>query len=262
MRLRAATALAGALGALLVTPFAWLALLSVARTWRYPALWPSAWQWDQWRALGAEGRALAAHAGVSLLLACCVGVIATLAGFATSRALRGPGMARAWLPVAALPFVLSPVVYGASISQAYGWLGLGGRGAGVFLAQLPFAYGYAVLVCHGFWTPHTRALLEQARTLGAGRRQRLLRVELPLARALLGLCLFQTALMSWFDFALVRTIGGGRVQTLSLAVFDYFSAGDLRLASASALLLIAPPALALLWNPALLLPAVSRTSQP
>ena len=80
-------------------------------------------------ALGAEARALAAHAGVSLLLASCVGVAATLAGFATSRALRGPGMARTWLPVAALPFVLSPVVYGASISQAYDWLGLGGRGA-------------------------------------------------------------------------------------------------------------------------------------
>lgn len=262
MRARPATALAAALGALLLAPFAWLAALSVARTWRYPALWPSAWQWEQWRALGGEAHALASHAGVSLLLALCVGVVATFAGFATSRALREPRSARAWLPVAALPFVLSPVVYGASVSQGYTWLGLGGRGAGVFLAQLPFAYGYAVLVCHGFWTPHTRALLDQARTLGAGPWLRLARVELPLARPLLGLCLFQTALMSWFDFALVRTIGGGRVQTLSLAVFDYFGAGDLRLASASALLLVAPPALALLWNPALLLPAVARRAAP
>jgi putative spermidine/putrescine transport system permease protein len=258
MHARSALALALTLCALLLAPLAWLIALSFTRGWRYPALWPQGWQWDAWLALGAEGRALAGHAGTSLLLALSVGLAATVAGFATSRALRAPTAGRGWLALAALPFAVSPVVYGACIGQGYGWLGLRGEMLGVFLAQLPLAYGYAVLLCHGFWTTRNRALLDLSRTLGASSVARLLRVELPLARGLLGLCLFQTALMSWFDFALVRSLGAGRVQTLSLAVFDYFDAGDLRLASASALVLIAPPALALLWNPALLLPAAAR----
>lgn len=262
MRASLAKALAIPLGALLLAPLAWLIALSFTRGWRYPTLWPQGWQWDAWLALGAEGRALAGHAGTSLLLALGVGLVATSAGFATSRALRAPAAGRGWLALAALPFALSPVVYGACIGQGYAWLGLRGNLFGVFLAQLPLAYGYAVLLCQGFWTARNRALLDLSRTLGAAPSARLLRVELPLARGLLGLCLFQTALMSWFDLALVRTLGAGRVQTLSLAVFDYFGAGDLRLASASALVLIAPPALALVWNPALLLPAPARRDAP
>ena len=250
-----ASLLAVALGALCVAPLAWLVALSLARGWRYPALWPGDWQLAQWRILAGDGRALVLFTAQSLLLALAVGLTATAAGFVTSRALSRGRAARAWLALAGLPFAIAPVVYAASVGQAYNRLGLAGQGVGVYLAQLPFAYGYAVLICQGFWAAHTRALGDLARTLGASSVQRLLRVELPLARGLLGLCLFQTALMSWFDFALVRTIGAGRVQTLTLAVFDYFGAGDLRLASAAALLLIVPPALALAWDPRLLRPA-------
>lgn len=262
MKRRPAATLAGLLGVIMLAPFAWLLALSFARHWRYPALWPTAWQSDQWRTLDSGWNNLTTLAVNSLLLALCVGVTATFAGFYTSRALASQAGMRGWLALAGLPFALSPVVYGLCIGQAYSWFGLSGAYAGVALAQFPFAYGYAVLICHGFWTPQTRALNDLARTLGANRWQRTLRVELPLAAGLLGLCLFQTALMSWFDFTLTRVIGAGRVQTLTLAVFDYFSAGDLRLACASALLLIAPPTMALAINPALLLPAAARRTVP
>lgn len=252
---RRARLLATGVGIVVMLPLAWLVSLSLARSWRYPALWPSDWQLTQWQAVVSGRSELVMLTSTSLALALAVGVCATIAGFLTSRALQERANAARWLAVASLPFAVAPVVYGAVIAQTYNRLGLGGRGIGVFLAQFPFAYGYAVLICHAYWTPHTRAQGELAHGLGATRGQRLRRVDWPLARGLLGLCLFQTALMSWFDFALVRTIGGGRVQTLTLAVFDYFRAGDLRLASASALLLIVPPALALAWNPALLLPA-------
>lgn len=254
--------LARVLGAIVLAPFVWLLALSFAGHWRYPALWPSAWQLDQWRTLDSGWTSLSTLAVNSFLLAMCVGVTATTAGFYTSRALASQPGIRGWLALAGLPFAVSPVVYGLCIGQAYSWFGLSGAYAGVALAQLPFAYGYAVLICHGFWTPQTRALTDLAQTLGANRWQRTLRVELPLGGGLLALCLFQTALMSWFDFTLTRVIGAGRVQTLTLAVFDYFSAGDLRLACASALLLIAPPAVALAINPALLLAAAARRTVP
>ena len=46
---RAATSLlATTLALLIALTFALLLLLSFARTWRYPALWPQAWQSSQW----------------------------------------------------------------------------------------------------------------------------------------------------------------------------------------------------------------------
>jgi putative spermidine/putrescine transport system permease protein len=61
-------------------------------------------------------------------------------------------------------------------------------------------------------------------------------------------CLFQTFLISWFDYPLALLIGSGQVQTLTIRLFEYFNSGDIRLAATCALLLMAPPLLALLTN--------------
>ena len=249
-----------ALVVLIGLPFALLVMLSLARSWRYPALWPSAWQFDQWRAVGAAWPALVTTVLRSALLAISVGLLATAAGFLTSRVIAARRNTRAWLALGVLPFAISPVVYALCLGQAFAWLDLSGHMLGVLLAQLPFAYANAVLLCHGYWTRHSRELGELAHALGASDTQLWWRVHLPLARGLLGMCLFQTALMSWFDFALVRVIGAGRVQTLTLAVFDYFGSGDLRLAATASVLLILPPVLALLLDPRLLLPAPAWSS--
>ena len=253
--------LAATLTALIALPFVVLLIQSLARSWPYPALWPQSWQFDQWWVLGAAWPTLAAAAWRSLILAVLVAVLATSAGFFTSHALTQGAHRQHWLALALLPFAVPPVIYALSLAQAYAALGLNGRYGGVLLAQLPFAYGYAVLLCGGYWTRHSRELGELALALGARPRQVWWRVHLPLARGLLGVCLFQTALMSWFDFALVRIIGAGHVETLTLKVFDYLGAGDLRQAAAAALLLLGPPCLAVLINPRLLWPPVmSRVS--
>ena len=252
--------LAVALTALIALPFVVLLMQSLARSWSYPALWPQRWQLEQWLVLGAAWPSLAAAAWRSLVLALLVALVATGAGFFTSRALTRSALRQRWLALALLPFAVPPVVYALSLAQAYAALGLNGHYGGVLLAQLPFAYGYAVLLCRGYWTRHSRALDELALSLGARPAQVWWRVHVPLARGLLGVCLFQTALMSWFDFALVRVIGAGHVETLTLKVFDYLGAGDLRQAAAAALLLLGPPCLALLANPRLLWPPVSRAA--
>ena len=255
MRSFAASLLATVLALLIALPFALLLLLSLTRNWRYPALWPQVWQNDQWLVFGYEWSGLGAIALRSLLLAAGVAVLATSAGFFTSRAIALHRCARYWLALALLPFAVPSVVYALCLGQGFAALDLTGHYSGVALAQWPFAYAYAVLLSHAYWTRHNIALDELAHSLGARRGQIWWRVHLPLARGVLGVCLFQTALMSWFDFALVRVIGAGRVETLTLRVFDYLGAGDQRQAAAAALLLIAPPALALVINPHLLIPA-------
>ena len=255
MRHLAAKLLAALLVLLITLPFALLLLLSLTRHWHYPALWPQVWQADQWLVFGDEWRDLAALALRSVLLAAAVALLATTSGFFTSHAIALQGHARHWLALALLPFAVPPVVYALCLGQGFAALDLSGHYGGVVLAQWPFAYAYAVLLNHAYWTRHNLALHELAMSLGARPGQIWWRVHLPLARGMLGICLFQTALMSWFDFALVRMVGGGRVETLTLRVFDYLGAGDLRQAAAAALLLITPPALALLINPYLLIPA-------
>ncbi len=61
--------------------------------------------------------------------------------------------------------------------------------------------------------------------------------------------------MSWFDFTLTRVIGAGRVQTLTLAVFDYFSA-EIYDWHVRAPVVVTLPAVALAINPALLRPSL------
>ncbi len=248
--------------ALLVTaillPLAVLALMSLSREWRYPELWPASVQLRQWQVFSAEWQPLFATTVRSASLALAVGIVASTAGFMTSRRIKLRAGYTRWLSLAILPFAVSPVVLGLSLGQSFTWLGLSGKYAGVALAQFPFAYAYAVLLTQGFWNRHTHALSELALALGASEGAIWWRVRLPLARGLLVICLFQTALMSWFDFALARLIGAGRVETLPLKVFDYFGAGDLRLAAAAGVLLVAPPAVALLLNPRLLVPSIYR----
>ena len=72
------------------------------------------------------------------------------------------------------------------------------------------------------------------------------RVLLPLAWPLLRTALFQTFLLSWFDFGLTNLLSVGKVRTLTVQVFTYVGEANAQLAAVASLLLLLPPAL-LLW---------------
>ncbi|MGQ0697226.1 MAG: ABC transporter permease [Panacagrimonas sp.] len=232
----------------LAVPLLLLVLLSVARDWTYPDLWPRDLQWTQWSLLAADSQGLLTAVLRSLGIGLAVAFSATALAFVSSRRVTLHRRRDSLLSLALLPFAISPVVLGVSLN--YGWiqLHLAGNVFGVMLAQFLFAYAYGVLLLQGFWNARIAALCELAASLGASESQIWRRVRLPLARGLLGVCLFQTFLISWFDFALARLVGAGRVQTLPLKVFEYFGSGDFRLAAACGLLLVLPPFLALTTN--------------
>ena len=58
--------------------------------------------------------------------------------------------------------------------------------------------------------------------------------------------LFQTFLLSWFDFGLTNLLSVGKVRTLTVQVFTYVGEANAQLAAVASLLLLLPPAL-LLW---------------
>ncbi len=168
-RLKRACARLGlhAMTLVMLVPFAVLACCRWRAAGVIRTLWPSAWQFDQWRVFGDQGAALASAALHSTSLALVVAVTATVIGFFTSQAVAGHRHEQRWMALALLPYALPPVVFAIGIGQAWAALHLSGSTAGVVLAQLPFATAYAVLLCRGYWTPHTLALAELAMSLGA-----------------------------------------------------------------------------------------------
>lgn len=245
-------ALVWTLSALLVLPLIMLILLSLARHWTWPALLPAELQVRQWQDLFTDASSLVAVVLRSLGMGIGVAVVATALGFVSSRSVARHPRQGQLLAVLHLPFAVSPVVLGVSLLYTFLRLHLAGHVAGVMLAHLVFAYAYAVILLSGFWNLQVQSLAELAVSLGAQRRQVWLQVLMPIARPLLGICLFQTFLISWFDYALALLIGDAQVATLTLTLYQYFSSGDIRLAATCGLLLLAPPLLALALNQRLL----------
>lgn len=232
----------------LMAPLAVLLLTSLAGEWRYPALWPSDVALGQWRLLARDAGALTRATLTSAGIGAVVAALATAAGLITSERIARHPHRRELLTLAVLPVAVSPVVLALSMNDAFIRVHLAGTAAGVIAAQTAFAYAYATLLLNSLWNPRLRTLTELAVALGADRRQLWGRLWLPLAAPFIGVCLFQTFLMSWCDFTLARLFGAGRVVTLPVRVFEYFASGDLRLAAACGLLLVTPPLLALLYN--------------
>ncbi|HEV7671511.1 MAG TPA: ABC transporter permease [Thermoanaerobaculia bacterium] len=228
-------------------PIALLALLSLAARWPYPEIWPGEIRLDPWRELldfqhGGLPRVL----GASILLSTVVALVSTaLSYLAAKRIAAHPARARLSL-LAYAPYVMSPVVLGVCLLYLYLKLGLAGTFPGVVLAQTIFATSFGVVFFLGFWNEEKRALEDLVRTLGGTTWQLYSRVLLPISRGPLGLCAFQTFLISWFQYGLTVLIGGGAVQTLPMKVFDYVNEANLSYAALASLLLVLPPLL-LLW---------------
>ncbi|TAN00396.1 MAG: hypothetical protein EPN40_03950 [Rhodanobacteraceae bacterium] len=229
------------LAVLWASPLLLLTMLSISRRWAWPHVWPTAWQWTQWAYFLRGRHALLFVFLMSVSISITVAVISTVLAFPTSRAIARHGGRSGWLALAHLPFAVSPVVLGVALLYGFLRLGLAGHAVGVMLAQSILAYAYGTILLHGFWSKRINAFAVLAETLGATPWQRWSRVLVPIARPVLAICLFQTFLVSWFDFALVLLVGGGRVTTLTLQLYEYVRSGDIRLAATCALLLAIPP---------------------
>ncbi len=228
-----------------VVPFALLATWSVGGTWFYPALLPSGRTLDSWRQVG--GGDLGAAALRSVALGVGTGAAGTAVGLPVGRALarlrgarRHVGAALAFLPVAAPPVALA-------VGVQYFFLrsGLGGTALGVLLAHLVPAAGYLSLYFLGVFAAYDDGPEEEARTLGATAWQALRLVTLPALRRQVAEAAALGFLVSWAQVALTQLVGGGLVRTLPTEVFSYVRSGQDRFAATGALLLSAPPLLAL-----------------
>ncbi|MFY9825237.1 MAG: ABC transporter permease [Thermoanaerobaculia bacterium] len=237
-------------------PLAVLAVLSFAGAWPFPDVVPSRWTVSRWLEVLAGRGGLAASFGVSVLISAAVALLSTGLGFVTSKHVAYHPRRRLLLFLAYVPFALSPVILGVCLLYVAIQAGLSGTVAGVILAQTIFAYGFAIVLFQGLWSPRMRAFEDLVRTLGGSTWQLYARVLVPLSKEMLLLCFFQTFLISWFQYGLTVLVGGGQVKTLTLKVYDFVGEANVFYAALASCLLIIPPALLLWANKRILFKAV------
>ena len=240
--------LACAVGAACVLPFVYLAVLSLARRWTFPHLRPEAFDTGAWTRLGTGAEGIGGSLLLSLALSTTVAALSTAAGFVTGRTVGYDRRKDRWLLLAYAPFVLSPAVLGVCLLYVFLRLGLAGGFVGVAAGQFVFAYAFDVVLFSGFWNDEVRALELLVYTLGGSVAQAYWRALLPVSRGVLLVGFFQSFLLSWFDYGLTLILGSGRVQTLTVRVFEYIGAGNFPLAAVSACLLVFPPLALLTLN--------------
>jgi putative spermidine/putrescine transport system permease protein len=233
---------------LFVFPFLFLPVLSIGSNWSYPHLLSDQVDLSNWLTLLSAHSSLLYGLFLSLVISLSVGSMSTALGFITSRSVAFHRRNSQLLFVAYLPYVLSPVVYSACIYFFFVKAQLTGKMGGVILAQFLIAYPFSVIFFSGYWSNRLKSMEELAATLGANTVQTFFRVLVPVSKSMLLVCFFQTFLISWFEYGLTTIIGVGKIQTLTIKVYQYVNEANPHFAAVASCLLIAPPAILLWFN--------------
>jgi putative spermidine/putrescine transport system permease protein len=220
--------------------------LSFSQNWVFPALLPERLSANSWSELITGNNGILQSAGLTLLIALSVALLATAGGFLTSQYIAYHKHRRRLLLLAYLPFLLSPVILAVCLKFYFIKLGIAGKASGVILAILIIAFPYSTIFFIGFWNKRLEDYTHLVRTLGGTSAVALQKIILPLAKPMLTVCFFQCFLIAWFEYGLTSVIGYGKVQTLTVKVYGYVTEANIFQAALCSCLLVLPPVL-LLW---------------
>ena len=224
-----------------------LVLWSASGEWFFPALLPQRWSPDGWAWLYQGGDRIAVAVRNSVLLGIADGVIGCAVAFPIGRSLARLTGWRRYMAAAAVfsPVAAPPIALGIGIQYFLLRIGAGGTAAGVLLAHLVPTVGYLSLYFLSVFATFDSRVEDEARTLGATPHQVLFYITLPMMRRQITEAVAIGFLISWAQYALTLTVGGGAVHTLPLEVFSYMRSGSGNYAASAALVMIVPPLLAL-----------------
>lgn len=234
------------IGCICLLPVMILFLLSFSKNWMFPHILPKRFTTTNWAGLLLQGSNITGGFLTSLFIAVPVAVSATIAGFTTSRFISYHKKKKIFLLLAYLPFALSPVIFAACLRFYFIKINLAGNIAGVITAQLFIAFPYSVIFFTSFWNERVEQFRHLVNTLGGTDVYAFQKIIWPLAKPLCIVCFFQCFLISWFEYGLTNVIGFGKVQTLTISVFQFISEANIFQAALSCCILIIPPVI-LLW---------------
>jgi len=219
------------------------ALSSIAQSWRFPDLVPSAWSLDLWarspRLIGApiaNSLSLAAFCAIAAPVLALIGLEATGQRPLLRRALTLAFFTPLFVPEPSFVFGL------ASFWAAWR---LDGQWANVAWAHLIYTLPYAWLLLLGPHEGLDRRLTASARVLGAGPLATFWRVRAPMLLAPILSAAALSVVVSTALYLPTLAAGAGRIATLVTESLVLAGSGDRRLVGVMSVILVATPLLAL-----------------
>ena len=233
-------------GALLITwlalPLVPLAIWSFAKGWFYPSLLPKVWSLRAWEYTFSETSGVLDSLWLTVRISLAATVLSILVGVPAGRAL---GMyqfkGKSFIEMLILaPMIVPGIAVVLGIHSIFISMGLTNSVPGVILVHLIPTIPYMVLVMAGIFSNYDPAFELQARSLGASPLKTFWYVTFPAIMPGIivgGLFAF---LVSWSQYILTLLIGGGRVVTLPLLLFNFATSGRNDITGAIGMIYILP----------------------
>ncbi len=232
----------------LILPLIPLAIWSFAGVWRYPNLLPQIWSYRPWSFALSDQSGVLSSLALTAGIALAVTLISVVIGVPAGRALglytfRGKALVEL---IILAPIIVPGIAVALGLQTVFIGLGLNNTVTGVVLVHLIPTLPYMVLVMAAVFAAYDPLAEDQARSLGASPAQVFRHVTLPAVLPGIVVGAMFTFLVSWGQYILTLTIGGGRVQTLPLIMFQFVVSGRNDITGAIAMIYILPGVLILI----------------
>lgn len=232
----------------LVLPLIPLAIWSFAKGWFFPDILPRRWTLNAWEYTFSDTAGVIDSLWITIWISLAATFLSILIGVPAGRALgmyKFKGKELIELLILA-PVIVPGIAVVLGIHSVFLFLGLTNTVTGVILVHLIPTLPYMTLVMSGIFANYDAAFEDQARSLGASPLKTFWYVTLPAIMPGIivgGLFAF---LVSWSQYILTLLIGGGRVITLPLLLFNFATSGRNDITGAIGMIYILPGIIILL----------------
>ena len=233
-------------GAMLVTwlvlPLIPLAIWSFARSWFFPDLLPSAWSMQAWDYALSDTSQVMDSLWITIVISLGATALSVLVGVPAGRALglynfRGKQLVELMILA---PTIVPGIAVVLGIHVIFIAMGLTNTVTGVILVHLIPTLPYMVLVMAGIFSNFDPDIEDQARSLGATPLKTFWYITLPAIMPGVIVGALFAFLVSWSQYILTLLIGGGRVVTLPLLLFNFATSGRNDVTGAISMIYILP----------------------
>jgi len=233
----------------IIGPLANLVLWSFAERWYFPFKLPVTWGLRYWevvfRPTGVAMASLATSISIALLTVAVALAVSVPAGYALAR-LRLPFRAVIMI-VFLLPQAFPGVAIYINVARIFYGLGLAGTITGVVIVHAAHALVYSVWITSAAFAAVDRDLELAARNVGASPARTFFTVTLPLAAPGIIASAIFVFLESLDEFTGTFFVGVPNVSTLPLLLYSASMGGNYQIASITALILLLPSILFMLF---------------
>ncbi|TAM71714.1 MAG: ABC transporter permease subunit [Microbacteriaceae bacterium] len=210
-------ALSVGLGCWFLLPLVPLVLWAFADRWSFPDILPT--RWGGTGVMAAIGQGAGPAFLTSLGLGCAVALVATPLGAMAAHAIavhriRGAG----WLTVLLFAPIALPA-FAVALGLNVILLQLHTPSVvGVVVVLVVYALPYTTFTMRAAYSAYDAGFEDEARLLGASRRQVVGRIHLPLIAPALARAAFLGFLVGWSDYLVTLLIGGGQLVSVPILV--------------------------------------------